>query len=78
MQQTIIYDFLGTSFDPIFQQLQQLEKDQQVTFGEATIRLNRAGIYEVSTSAAHEGFSVIDRCYDYICSLFGSDEFNSG
>lgn len=72
MEQTMIYDYLGRSDDPLFERLSKLEKGQRVILNNAEIVMNIFGLYEIETDEIHEGFSNISDCYNYLC-----DELNT-
>ncbi|MEN2765653.1 hypothetical protein [Ornithinibacillus xuwenensis] len=66
MIQTMIYDYLGSETDPIYQKLKQLKKGQQIDLGSLTVSLNYAGMYEVTSVDLHDGFSNTESCYQYL------------
>lgn len=67
MEQTMIYDYLGKSDDPLYEQLTNLEKGQKVISGNTEIKMNIFGLYEVESDDIHESFGNLSRCYHYLC-----------
>jgi len=66
MEQTDIYDFIGVNYDPVFNQIEQLEKGRAVELGGFIITLNQNGLYELESINSHECFTTISQVYDSI------------
>lgn len=70
VRQTQLYEYLGISNDPIFNQLKYLKKKEstKIRLNESVlnISLNSWGIYEVSNGEIHESFRDMNDCYDFI------------
>lgn len=66
MEQLHIYDYLKVTSDPLFNQLEKLNKEQTISIKDTKISLNNFGVYEVSTSKKHEGFRDLNSCYKYL------------
>lgn len=66
MEQTDIYDFIGVNYDPVFNQIEQLEMGRTVELGEFIITLNQNGLYELESTNSHECFTTISQVYDSI------------
>lgn len=67
MEQTMIYDYLGRSDDPLFLDLSKLEKGQRINLNNTDIMMNIFGLFEIETDEIHECFSNISDCYNYLC-----------
>lgn len=82
MQQIQLYEYLGISNDPIFNQIKDLKikGSMQVQFPKSVliITLNSWGIYEVSNEEFHESFSELQECYDFINEIISESQIENG
>lgn len=67
MEQTMIYDYLGKTDDPLYNRLSALEKGQKIILNNAEIILNTFGLFEIESEEIHEGFSNLLDCYNHLC-----------
>ena len=63
-----IYDIIGTSADPIYMLLEQLKVNEEIIIGRHIIRKTEK-FYEIENDDLHEGFRVLDSCYQFLDNL---------
>lgn len=82
MKQIQLYEYLGISNDPIFNQIKDLKKKGSVKVQLPEflliITLNSWGIYEVSNEEFHESFSQINDCYEFVSEYLNEIELWDG
>lgn len=67
VEQTNLYEFLGLSNDPLFNQIERLGEGEEIRIDSFNIRKTNK-FYEVENDEIHEGFKTLSKCYSFICS----------
>lgn len=74
-EQMTLFDYVDKNSDSIYQSIEKIEKDQEITFGECVVRKNNFGFYEIETEESHEVFTSSESCYCYIRRFIDLSEF---
>lgn len=70
MKQINIYHYLGLETDPIFNIISRLKHGQVIEVGEAIIKLNVNGLYELESESCHECFANEQEIYDSLSRVY--------
>lgn len=70
MKQINIYHYLGLETDPVFNIIVRLKQGQVVEVGDAKIKLNLNGLYELESESSHECFKSEQEIYDSLSRVF--------
>ncbi|MER2126320.1 hypothetical protein [Solibacillus sp.] len=64
MQNTNLFEFIGVEADPVYKQLEQLQKGESFMIDGICVSLEK--FYEIESDVEHVPFKTLNRCYQYL------------
>jgi hypothetical protein len=69
MEQIMIYDYLGSNDDPVYEKLSKLKNGESFVMDGLNVSHNEFGLYEIATENTHDCYGNMTECYDSVCEL---------